>query len=150
MLRVASILLLLAGCASNNANGEPPQPPAPEPTTEAAPDPVTGAEGEQPAPAEMNPASLYAECRDRVENPQAEGECTTDADCVKGGCGSEVCTTTVAAADIMTTCEDRLCFKVLDTCGCNAGACSWSVKAEMPPLQKLPAAPKPLPTTLPQ
>lgn len=110
--------------------------------------------GEVPPPAVPDaarqaptPASLYAECEQRVENPQAAGECTADADCAKAGCGSEVCTTMAAAAQVMTTCEDKLCFKVLDTCGCHDGQCTWTLKDEVPALQEV--RPAPLPTRLP-
>lgn len=175
-MRVLSLLVLLAGCASNSANGEP-QAPQPDPQQRSAeeepadgdaPNEVDGdaadgepEEGDAPAgeggegaggdaKAAPTPASLYEECKDRVEQPQADGECTTDADCVRAGCGSEVCTTTAAAGDIMTTCEDRLCFHVLDTCGCHDGVCSWTLKDEVPERKGgLEPMPKKLPDTLP-
>lgn len=97
------------------------------------------AETEKPTP-----QSLYEECFDRVEGRQAEGECTTDEDCVPVGCSKETCVTkAVAEEGAMSTCEDRLCFKVLDTCGCNEGQCSWSLKAEVPEM----VAPAKLPPT---
>ena len=79
----------------------------------------------------MTPASLYAQCRERVEMPEAAGECKTAADCGASGCGGEVCAATVHGA-IMSTCEVRQCFSVLDTCGCVDGRCVWSLRAEVP------------------
>ena len=68
----------------------------------------------------------------RVEGPEAAGECDADADCGRTGCGSEVCTTTAEAENVMTTCEDRACFAVLDTCGCHDGRCTWTVRPAGP------------------
>lgn len=138
MLRVL-VLLLAAGCATNSANGEPPKPPTPAEQPADIPPPPPPLSSQENA----TPASLYAECKDRVEQPQTEGECTKDEDCATGGCGQEVCTTAVAAAELMTTCEARLCFQVLDTCGCNDGVCSWSLKDEIPQGADLKPAPAP-------
>jgi eight-cysteine-cluster-containing protein len=112
---------------------DPPEPAVPEaaPTPDAPPlEPpsVTG---------EPTPGLLYERCRDRVEQPEADGECTNDADCASSGCGSEVCTTAAAATDLMTTCEIRQCFSVLDSCGCVKGRCTWSLKTEVPPMKNL-------------
>ena len=98
-------------------------PPAPEPT--AAPP-------AEVVPASASPEALYTECRDRVEGPEAAGECDDDADCGRSGCGSEVCTTIAEAGNVMTTCEDRACFAVLDTCGCHDGRCTWTVRPAGP------------------
>ena len=141
MKRTMLALLLATGCGGNakttpDASADAPAEPAPE--EQPAPQPAA-----EPQPAEVTPQSLYEECRDRVENPQADEECSSDADCKAPGCGSEVCTTAVAAADIMTTCEDKPCFEVLDTCGCHEGQCTWTLKAE------LPEAPAPAPAPAP-
>ncbi len=116
--------------------------------------PAAGAEPKSPAPvsapppsapvaAPLEPKSLYAECHDRLELPQGEGECKADTDCAVSGCGKEVCTTVKGATDLMTTCENKPCFTVVENCGCHAGACTWNLKAEMP------AVPPPLPRSLP-
>lgn len=92
-----------------------------------------GAPGSLPLPGEAvkpirTPRAMYEGCRDRVELPEAAGECTTDADCTKAGCSGEVCTTASAAASVMTACEAWDCFSVLDTCGCHDGVCGWTLK----------------------
>lgn len=103
------------------------------PTPAASPEgPPAAAPPEAPEDA-LSPASLYAECRDRVEGREKDGECATDADCAKAGCSSEVCVTATLAPEVMTTCEARPCFAVLDTCGCVEGRCSWSLAQELPP-----------------
>jgi eight-cysteine-cluster-containing protein len=136
-----TLALLLAGCAGSGKSTETPKDVAP------APDPVTVAPAPAPAPAvTQTPQELYDACSARVEQPQADAECKTDADCAVAGCDKEVCTTTAAAATVMTTCEERLCFKVLDACGCHEGHCSWTLKAEVPASQ---VPPNPLPSSLP-
>ena len=87
-----------------------------------------------------SPEELYATCEARVEGPSVEGECASDADCGTAGCAAEVCTTRTAAADVTTTCENKLCFSILDTCGCVDGQCSWSIKDAVPP-EALPVRP---------
>ncbi|MFT4626120.1 MAG: eight-cysteine-cluster-containing protein [Myxococcota bacterium] len=120
MTRLLTTLLLLAACGGTEATPEP----APEPEPAPAPAP-------EPAP-KATPQSLYEECGDRVEKPQAADECTTDDDCAKGGASLEVCTTTAGAADLMTTAEVKACFAVLDACGCHEGQCTWTLKDEVP------------------
>ena len=71
--------------------------------------------------------ALYAECESRVEAPEREDECTTNDDCMTGGCSSEVCTTADDAAQLMSACEELECFAVLDACGCQQGLCKWSI-----------------------
>jgi len=112
------LVLSTVGCGSNRS-----APPVPVPTSVPAP---------VPAP-DLSPAALYADCALLVEGPQADAECTTDADCGRGGCGNVVCTTAVAATDVMTTCEDRPCFAVLDACGCHDGRCTWTVRPPASP-----------------
>jgi len=109
----------------------------PEPAT-AAPEPPAAPPAETtPKPAgTRTPGALYEQCRDRVEQPEADGECSGDADCVATGCGREVCTT-AAHADLTTTCEIRQCFSVLQSCGCVKGRCTWSLKDEVPPMKPL-------------
>lgn len=140
MKRTMLAVVIAWGCGGNAKNT-----PAPAPEPEVAPEPA-------PAPEVATPQALYEECRDRVEGPQAEGECQTDADCKATGCGSEVCTTVAEAANVMTTCEDKPCFQVLDACGCHEGQCTWTVKAELPAAAPAPDGPKPgnsLPSSLP-
>lgn len=98
---------------------------SPPPGEEPAAEPAGGVEG-------PSPASLYAECRDRVEGREKDGECSTDADCAKAGCSGEVCVTAALAPEVMTTCEGRPCFAVLETCGCVEGRCSWSLTDTVP------------------
>ena len=95
------------------------KPPATPPSTKPRIEPST-------------PAELYAQCESRLEQPEAAGECKADSDCVNAGCSSEICTTKVAAADLMTTCEMLPCFEVVDTCGCVEGQCRWSLVDVMP------------------
>ncbi|MEQ1567284.1 MAG: hypothetical protein ABMA64_16705 [Myxococcota bacterium] len=134
------VALTLIGCAGPGKSTETP--------TDApvdAPDPVPAPA--EPAPvATQTPQALYDECVGRVEQPQADAECKVDADCAPAGCGNEVCTTAAEKANVMTTCEDKLCFKVLDTCGCHDGHCTWTLKAEVPAAQ-IPV--NPLPSSLP-
>jgi len=73
-------------------------------------------------------AALYAQCEDRLEQPESEGECSSDADCAPAGCSGERCITKAAAKDLMGTCEMLPCFQVVDTCGCVEGRCRWSLK----------------------
>lgn len=95
-------------------------------TTPAAPHPVRL--GKDPSATPTDAAALYAECEGRVEQPESDGECTTDADCVKAGCSSERCITAASAEGLMGTCEVLPCFEVLDSCGCQEGRCRWSLK----------------------
>ena len=74
-----------------------------------------------------NGQDLYEGCRERVEYIETPGECTTDDDCMRGGCSREVCAPAATITEIMTTCEIRLCYHVLDSCGCNEGLCQWSI-----------------------
>jgi len=106
--------------------------PATDAPTDAPPPPEEPEPKPPPAEGLPTPEALYAECQTRVENPQQDAECTTDADCAKGGCSGEVCTTKEAVAGLTTTCEDKLCFKVLDTCGCVEGVCSWALLDALP------------------
>ncbi len=75
-----------------------------------------------------DPVGAYEKYRDRLEGPEAEGECSSDADCARAGCSSEVCTTAAKAAEINTTCEVLPVYTVLDACGCVDTRCQWSIK----------------------
>ena len=53
--------------------------------------------------------------------------CTSDLDCVRGGCSASICQ---AKADeqMLTTCEYRDCYDASRyglTCGCFSGKCQW-------------------------
>ncbi|MEN0062484.1 MAG: eight-cysteine-cluster domain-containing protein [Myxococcota bacterium] len=122
-----SMFYLLWACSAKpsapEAPAEAPEAPAPAPV----PEPVAA-----PEPAPMSPEALYASCEVRVEQPQSAGECTTDADCQRSGCSSEVCTSAKMAGEVMTTCEIQPCFAVLDACGCHDGQCTWTVAEPNP------------------
>ena len=157
-LAIAGVGLAL-GCeptVPEDPNGEPvpavpavPAPvPDPVPVPEAvpgdaapAPDPVPTSLEPQPvheAPIDPgSPAGVYAQCVDRVELPEQDGECKSDADCGSGGCSGEMCVARSLGA-ITSTCEVRACFGVLDTCGCVEGKCQWSLKAAAPPRRTMP------------
>lgn len=106
---------------------EAPAPPPPPASTDAtAPSSTTAAQASDAPMAD--PATLYETCRGRVEGPERDGECESDADCATAGCSGEVCATADAVAGLMTTCEVRPCFAALDACGCVEGRCSWSLK----------------------
>jgi len=58
-------------------------------------------------------------------------ECTTDADCVKGGCSGTICQSK-DAEPIFTTCEylpEYECYKQIK-CGCIDSKCQWGKTAE--------------------
>jgi eight-cysteine-cluster-containing protein len=119
--RWAPALLLALGACGHVERAEPTAPPP----VAAAP---TG--GPAAAPARALPApkeALYADCRERVELPEQDGECTTDADCARSGCSQELCVAAAGAAGIMSTCEVLPCFQVLGACGCAAGRCAWTL-----------------------
>ena len=141
MLRVMALLLIVS-CGQKNPTPDVQDGPpseqaveAPAPSPDGAPEAADGSEGAEDAAAaaQVTPASLYEECRGRVEGRETAGECETDADCQSAGCSQEVCTTKALAAEVMSTCEVRPCFSVLDTCGCNDGVCAWSLKDTVPP-----------------
>lgn len=106
--------------------------PVVEPSSAPSAAPVT----ESPVPVAEAPVwtveSLYADCRDRVERPEAPSECTTNEDCTRTGGSMEICTTQVAAQDLISTAELRPCFRVLETCSCQEGMCSWTLKESLP------------------
>ncbi len=59
-----------------------------------------------------------------------ERECTTDNDCVTGGCSGTICQSKYAEP-IFTTCEYRAeyaCYREIN-CGCINGKCVWEKTA---------------------
>ena len=126
---------LMTGCSKEGSKPEAPVP-APTEEPEAPPQPA------EPAPSAAfprTPQGFYDSCRDRVEGPSTAGECSSDADCVPAGCSQEMCVSKATAGDgLMSPCEIAPCFQVLDSCTCQAGACTWTVKSELPePLREL-------------
>jgi len=137
-------LVLLTGCGNKSTAAPDPAPteePAPAPDPEPAPEPAPEPE------AEVTPASLYAECEGRVEGKTAEGECEKDEDCGTAGCGNEVCVTTLNAKDVMSTCDNKRCYDVLDTCGCHEGQCTWTLTEEVPEAKDIKGPKTELPKT---
>lgn len=121
--------LLLAGCVQRPSTVAvvPETAPVEREAVAAAPGSGSGFGG-----APFDPRSLYEGCRERVEGTEADGECAADADCVKTGCSSELCIAKSAAAGVMSTCEVRTCFQVLESCTCQGGHCRWVVGARRP------------------
>jgi len=55
------------------------------------------------------------------------GECSSDSDCVTGGCSSEICQSK-NEEPIITTCEYKDCYKAVNyglKCGCSTKKCQW-------------------------
>ncbi|RME20765.1 MAG: hypothetical protein D6798_19730 [Deltaproteobacteria bacterium] len=152
--RVAVVVLVLLGsmaaCRSSGSADDPadghgytapadgagaPVPEAPAGTPSAGDAAAPGSGGSEGSAgtgttaAPHDPAALYAQCRQRVEEPEADGECVTDGDCAVGGCSGEVCAPARALEGRMGSCEVLPCFSVLDRCGCVEGRCSWTIKA---------------------
>lgn len=146
------VILLACGRGSSSSPGTPPPSAAPEseePSKPSEPEPEPDPESElesepvsDPSPAKpalpaappdasaapADAAAAYAACEARLEQPESAGECTSDDDCAPAGCSGERCITRVAAKDLMGTCEVLPCFEVVDTCGCDAGTCRWTLK----------------------
>ncbi len=120
-------MLLLLACTCWNEFPEDPADPLPEGIAAPNRPALRLPEGLQPLTeiTIRDAAGLYQGCLDRVELPEADGECAVDADCQRAGCSGETCA--ALGADRMTTCEVRLCFHVLDSCGCEEGRCRWSL-----------------------
>jgi eight-cysteine-cluster-containing protein len=133
-------MLLLWMLACGRDQPSPPLQAISEPAPKAAqgvPTPASKALTPAPARVAPTPQDLYAQCEGRVEGTEVDGECVSDDDCASAGCGGEVCTTAAAAAGLTTTCEARLCFQVLDRCGCSEGRCRWSLTEAAPTLQRI-------------
>lgn len=132
------LVVVPIGCVRSHEPPVAPAPPAPAvssgggpSSSEGAAAGITSARGPgAPAAPATDPQALYRGCHDRVEGPEQDGECATDADCVRAGCSREVCLPRKEAEGLMTTCEILPCFSVLDTCGCHAGRCTWTVSAD--------------------
>lgn len=128
---VAPCLLLLALAASAACSSAAPPAASPDPGPQPAAEPPAADPPLAPPSDPTPPASadtLDAQCRARVEGPEQDGECTTDADCGTGGCSGEVCAPSAALEGLMTTCEVQPCFERLDRCGCHDGRCTWTLK----------------------
>jgi len=74
-------------------------------------------------PAPENPPSedLGGFCGTSIESP-----CSSDSDCLIGGCSAQVCG--ALGDDAVTTCEYRDCYdraKYGVACGCVAQKCAW-------------------------
>ncbi len=101
--------------------------------TEPAGDPPQGEPPELPVDG-PTPQMLYDQCHDRMEGAQADGECSTDADCGTAGCSQEVCVPASKTGDVITTCEILPCFGAVEACGCHEGLCTWSLKEQLGPM----------------
>lgn len=102
-----------------------------------------------------NGYELYEGCRERVEWIETPGECSSDEDCTRGGCNREVCAPSAGIAEVMTTCEIRLCYHALDACGCVDGVCQWALHpdgTEVPvwPFKGRPSPPDEAPEPAPE
>jgi eight-cysteine-cluster-containing protein len=119
----ALAILLLCGCAQPSSSGAPAPAPTPvEPPPVAAAAPGTGSGSGGP-----DAQALYEGCRERVEGTESDGECASDADCARTGCSAELCVAKKGAEGVVSTCEARPCFQVLEACACRSGRCRWVV-----------------------
>jgi hypothetical protein len=116
-------------CLMSCAGCERPVTEAPGPAAEQV---VPIAPSEEPAPS-FTVASLYADCRDRVEKPEEPQECTSDEECVRAGGSLEICTTVISSKDLISTAELRPCFRVLEACTCQDAQCTWTLTETLPP-----------------
>jgi len=56
------------------------------------------------------------------------GACSSDSECVTGGCSGQVCQST-SEEPVATTCEWRNCYDASKyglSCGCVVGECKWN------------------------
>lgn len=70
-------------------------------------------------------AAMKAQCISL--NSTGTGECTSDLDCARAGCSSQLCLPASQANGTMTTCEyvpEYACL-AQTTCGCIGGSCGW-------------------------
>jgi eight-cysteine-cluster-containing protein len=91
-----------------------------------------GASQEEPAGEQQEPASQDEGSAGTEEPGEPAGtECASDADCVRAGCGLELCVPShlgdVATACIWSPEDDCLQYS---SCGCNNGLCGWAETAE--------------------
>jgi eight-cysteine-cluster-containing protein len=119
------VLLLACACTVHGVALESEPSPSVIAEVASAPStlPVVAPSAEAP-----DPRALYDGCRNRLERPESDGECSKDEDCGRAGCSQEVCTTQARAAEVITTCAVLPCFSVLDRCGCVDGKCTWTLK----------------------
>jgi eight-cysteine-cluster-containing protein len=96
-----------------------------------------------PEPSLITGEQAYSRWHDRLELPEADGECTTNADCAVAGCGGEVCVSGARVAEVVTTCEVLPVFQVLDHCACQRARCAWQIKGSpaLTPIRVPAAAP---------
>jgi len=82
-------------------------------------------------------------------SPVALTRCETDADCVIGGCSSQLCV--LRGENDVTTCEwaDYYSCYQNATCGCVSGKCSWDAGALSCAAAMRAATPTPEPTVAP-
>ena len=70
---------------------------------------------------------LLIGCEKEVDKPTTGvGECSSDSDCITGGCSGTVCQSK-DAPPVFTTCvylPEYDCYKDI-TCGCVDGRCDW-------------------------
>ena len=133
-MRVFFLFVVMCfGCRHDQSAplGEPVAKPPVEVVTKQAPA-TNATEPTTPGPVTPSPETLYQQCFERVEGAESDSECTTDEECAAAGCGGEVCTTTTLQPSVVTSCEARPCFQVLDRCGCKEGRCQWSLKTTVP------------------
>lgn len=72
----------------------------------------------------VEPSDTYY---NRFEGIGADNACSSDADCIIGGCSAEIC----AAEALPSTCEG-LPYGPSGSCGCVAGVCIWNDCSEPP------------------
>jgi len=56
-----------------------------------------------------------------------DGQCSTDSDCMVGGCSGQVCQSK-SEEPVITTCEWRNCYRAIDyeaECKCSNNKCQW-------------------------
>lgn len=111
----------------------PPPPPAPTPTTSCAG--ACGGESSDGCFCDSLCDNFGDCCDDYVESctgrepasgvcvRNSQDECQTDADCMAGGCGGELCFNP-AVSDGITTCDCGAPTNV-NGCGCVSGQCTW-------------------------
>lgn len=63
---------------------------------------------------------------DRVEGTHVDNECSSDDDCLLGGCSGEVCS---ATEGVVTTCDVVAWPPPRASCGCVADRCIWYLLA---------------------
>ena len=83
----------------------------------------------------MNPDKTQGGMKEYKEGAKREGfcgrstygKCSSDADCIQGGCSGQICHSKYDER-IITTCEYRDCYNAQAynlKCKCVAGKCQW-------------------------